>query len=141
MTRKRRTRTLVEGDPTFRHRLAAEVRAVHDVIELEAPNNGLVMIRMRETARKSVFYLGELLVTEAKVQIGGTIGLGIIAGDAHEAALDLAVIDAAWNARLPETQGWISLLEAEEARLGSEQAREETRLLETRVRFETMDVD
>lgn len=139
MRRKRRTRILVDGDPSVRRRLAAEIRDVHEVIELESPDNGLVMIKMRETARRSLFYLGEILVTESKVQVEGAIGLGIIAGDNPDAATDLAVIDAAYNAALPECTEWTGVLEAEERRLIESRATEETRLLETRVRFETMD--
>jgi alpha-D-ribose 1-methylphosphonate 5-triphosphate synthase subunit PhnG len=141
MKRKRRTRILVDGDPAVRRRLADSIRSSREVIELESPNNGLVMITMRETARRRLFHLGEVMVTEAKVEIDGTVGLGIITGDNPDAAADLAVIDAACNAGLPECDSWTAILAAEEARLGRVRRSEEARLLETRVRFETMDTD
>lgn len=141
MKRKRRTQILVDGDGALRRRLAEEIRAAHSVVELEQPENGLVMITMRETARRSLFHLGELLATECRVEVDGAIGLGIIAGDDPEAARDLAVIDGAFNAALPECDAWLESLEAEERRLATVRAAEETRLLETRVRFETMDAD
>ena len=131
----------MQGTPALRRRLADEIADRHDVRTVAEPSQGLVMTPMRETARGSRFYLGEVLVTEAKAQIDGRIGLGIIAGDDAESAWQLAVIDAAYNAELPETRGWDAALteEAEviERRLGEEHAR----VLETRVDFQTMDVD
>lgn len=141
MKRRRRTRILVDGDAALRRRLADEIRAAHEVKQLDRPENGLVMITMRETARRSLFHLGELLVCECRVEIDGAIGLGIIAGDDPDAARDLAVIDGAYTAALSECDAWMGLLEAEERRLMELRATEETRLLETRVSFETMDAD
>lgn len=141
MTRRQRTRILVEGSDEFRLSLCREIESRHRVIELEAPNDGLVMVRMREPARRSRFFLGEVLVTESKVQIEGTVGLGIIAGDHPEAALQLAIIDAACNAGLPETAGWDARLHAEASRIAQLRSVESTRLMETRVSFDTMDVD
>lgn len=99
------------------------------------------MTSMRETARKSRFYLGELFVTEAKVQVGDQIGLGVIAGDDDRAAYELAVIDAAFNASLPETERWRKRLEHESRVIAQRALEEERRVLETRVSFQTMDVD
>jgi len=141
MKRKRRTRILVEGDPALRRQLAEEINAAHETVELEQPENGLIMITLRETARRSMFHLGEVMATECRVEVNGVIGLGIIAGDDPEAARDLAIIDGAYNAGLPECASWLELLEAEERRLAQVRVAEETRLLETRVRFETMDAD
>jgi alpha-D-ribose 1-methylphosphonate 5-triphosphate synthase subunit PhnG len=80
-----------------------------------------------------------MLVTEAKVQIAGAIGLGIIAGDNADAARALAVIDAAYNANLPETETWTDLLNDEKARLQEARARHEGQIARTRVNFETLD--
>ena len=97
------------------------------------------MMKMRETSKNSLFYIGELLVTEAKVQIEGRIGIGIIAGDDPEAAFDLAIIDAAFNAGLEESSRWEQLLAAEESRIAGRQALEAERIDRTRVSFESMD--
>jgi len=106
---------------------------------VEEPRGGLVMLKLRETAKNSLFYMGELLVTEAKVQIEGRMGLGIIAGDDPEAARDLAVIDAACNAGVPETGEWEGLLLAEEERIAVREAQESARIARTTVDFESMD--
>lgn len=99
------------------------------------------MLTARESARRSLFHLGEVLTTGCRVQIGDAVGLGIIAGDDAQAAQDLAVIDAAYRAELAECERWDSALEAEEQRLIAARAADEARLLETRVRFESMDAD
>lgn len=99
------------------------------------------MASMRESARLSRFYLGEVLVTEAKVQINGTIGIGITTDEDPSAAHELAVIDSAFNADLPEIKGWLPRLQEEDARTDRRLAQEEARILETRVVFDTMDAD
>ena len=139
--RSRRTRILVEGSAELRGRLAQQIMDSYDVIEVEAPDHGLVMTKMRETARRSLFYLGEVLVTESKVQIGESVGLGIIAGDDRRAARELAVIDAAFRVPLPETEGWAEALLEEERRVDALVEAHEAKLLETRVTFDTMETE
>ena len=139
MDRTRRTRILIEGDPQLRRELSARVEGRRSISVVEEPRGGLVMLKLRETAKNSLFYIGELLVTEAKVQIEGRMGLGIIAGDDPEAARDLAVIDAACNAGVPETGEWEGLLLAEEERIAVREAQESARIARTTVDFESMD--
>ncbi len=98
------------------------------------------MVQLRESAKRTRFHLGEVTVTEAKVRIGGTLGLGILAGDDSEAALDLAVIDAAYNAQIAETSGWDAQLAAADEAIARSQAEHDAVLLTTRVSFETMEV-
>jgi len=139
MTRKRRTRVLVLGDRSLRRDLADAVRGQGTVEVVSAPRVGLVLATVRESARRSLFHLGEVLVTEAKVRVAGTPGLGLIQGRDPEAALDLAVIDAALNAQLPLTQPWEARLVAAEAALEAALDAEQARLADTRVAFETLD--
>ena len=139
MERARRTRILIEGSPELRQELCRRVETRRAVATVDEPRGGLVMIKMRETAKNGLFYIGELLVTEAKVMVEGHIGIGIIAGDRSEAARELAVIDAACNARLEETLEWEGLLAEEEERIALREAAEAARIAKTRVRFESMD--
>jgi alpha-D-ribose 1-methylphosphonate 5-triphosphate synthase subunit PhnG len=141
VTRNERTRILVQGDPHRRSALAREITGTYDVYTIAQPSAGLVMTSMRDGARGSRFYLGEVLVTECKVQVCDHLGLGIVAGDDPDAAFDLAVIDAACNAGLPETSGWTNRLRDEDAAIASRAAGEHARVLETRVSFQTMDTD
>jgi len=139
--RSERTRILIQGSPHVRCELAQQIVDAYDVFTIAEPSPGLVMMTMRETARKSKFNLGEVLVTEAKVQIQGRLGLGLIAGEDEEAAYQLAVIDAAYNASLPETVRWQEVLRSEAVAIESRDRSEEARILETRVAFQTMDAD
>ena len=140
MTRGRRTRILVRGSAELRATLAAGILASRSVLQIQPPTEGLVLLTARETARGGLFHLGELLVTESKARIGQALGLGIIAGSHPEAAWELAVIDAAFNAGLPETGPWEEMLAGEERRLEAEQAKEDGRILQTRVSFQNMEL-
>jgi alpha-D-ribose 1-methylphosphonate 5-triphosphate synthase subunit PhnG len=139
MNRARRTRILVQATRELSRDLAEEVLRSHEVQELESPDHGLVMAKIRESARASLFYLGDVLITEAKVRIGEAVGIGLVAGDAPEQAKDLAVIDAAYNASLPLTLAWERRLVAEEAVVESEERSGEARIQRTLVSFESMD--
>ena len=140
MDRKQRTTILIKGSRNLSLQLAAEVLNNHPVRVIEKPQHGLVMIKMREGAKKSLFYLGELLITECKVQIDAAIGIGIVKGDERELAFHLAVIDAAYNSLLPETVGWQEILLLEEASIARAGEQRASQILKTQVNFETMDV-
>lgn len=141
MRRKQRTELLINGSPQLAATLANEIKVRYPAALMEEPNYGLVMVKVRETAQKSLFYLGEVLVTECKVQIEGAVGIGIVKGDEPEKAYDLAVIDAAYAARLEETEAWTTLLRSESERLAAKQRDHQTSVLRTKVDFETMDID
>ena len=84
--------------------LADSVREKYEIKVIEEPNQGLVMIKMRETAQKELFYLGEVLVTEAKVYVNGALGMGIVKGENEELAMNLAIIDGAYKANIEELE-------------------------------------
>jgi alpha-D-ribose 1-methylphosphonate 5-triphosphate synthase subunit PhnG len=56
---------------------------------------GLVMLPMIEPVKDATFYLGEVLVAEARVRIGGVEGYAACLGRDVEQALALALVDAA----------------------------------------------
>lgn len=139
MTRRRRTEILIRGNRSLSAQLAGEVRSAYAVTTVEAPNEGLVMIRLREGAQGSVYNMGEVLVTEARVQIDRNIGRGIVAGYKPDLAFDLAVIDAAYSASLPATQQWDELLEDEQQHIDHRRSAQEREILQTKVDFQSMD--
>lgn len=141
MNRRRRTKILIEGDQQLAMELADSILAKYEWNEIVSPRYGLTMVKMRETAQNSLFYIGEVLVTEAKAEIGDAIGIGIVAGMEDELARQLAVIDAAYAANLPETSEWLPILEEAEKNLIVQKAREQARNAQTKVSFETMDVN
>lgn len=141
MKRKQRTEILVSRPPELMKSLAEEILDKYETAIVEEPNPGLVMVKVRETAKQSLFYLGEVLVTECKVRIENNIGIGLVKGEESEKAYHLAIIDAAYTAGLEETRSWEALLQKEKDKHAVEQANSRRRLLLTKVDFETMDSD
>lgn len=69
-----------------------------DVVELRAPEVGLVMVRGRVGGDGAPFNLGEATVTRAAVQLpGGTTGTSYLLGRAPERARAAALLDALWQ--------------------------------------------
>ncbi len=93
---------------------AADVKALAERLlpELEARGSlgvtqnrtGLVMLSYRDTVQGTVFHLGEVLVAEAQVSQGDTLGYGVLLGRDLEAALGMALIDLAWQTGVSATQ-------------------------------------
>lgn len=146
MKRYERTRALVEGDPTLLRSLVCEVESEEGsraIDVLDEPREELVMVKVRETAQRSLFYLGEALMTSCRVRLGDVVGLGLVLGSDRCRAYELAVADAAfsgsggaarsvrWDARLSEELVRIEKREAEEALL----------VATTKVDFSTMKVE
>jgi len=140
MKRRRRTEILVQGNADLAEKLASQIKQAYTYKVIVKPHYGLTMVKMRESAKKSLFYIGEVLVTEAKVEINEQIGIGIVQGMEDELAMNLAIIDAAYNANLPETQMWTNILVGAEAEINRKKIKRQAELLETKVNFETMEV-
>ena len=134
------TRVLAESPRSTSEELAALIERGHEVVEVHAPRQGLVMCQVRETARNSRFYLGEALMTECRVRIGDVEGLGAVLGADALRARAMAVVDAALSqpeplAEAPELERRI----AEAGKLLHErQKRADARVLTSRVSFDTM---
>ena len=140
MKRRRRTEILIQGDCSLARSFAKTIVDSYECREIVAPQYGLTMIKMRESAKNSLFYIGEVLVTEAKVEIEKRIGIGIVVGMQDELAKHLAIIDAAYKANLPETAGWKAELIEEEHNIIKQRSKGQAELFETKVRFETMEI-
>lgn len=141
MQRRRRTEILIQGDSRLSQLMADLIIGKYEYKEIVAPRYGLTMIKMRETAKNSLFYIGEAVVTEAKVEIQNEIGIGVVTGMKQQLAKHLAVIDAAYRANLPETKQWDQLLLKEEQLILMKKLELQTALSQTKVQFETMDVE
>lgn len=139
MNRKKRTELLIKGLPEVSANLAQEIIGIYQVKTIEEPDNGLVMVKVRESAQQSLFYLGEVFITECKVMLNGYLGIGMVKGHEPDLAYNLAVIDAAYNANLPETRKWLNILLLEESRIKEKSEALKNKILKTKVNFETMD--
>lgn len=143
MKRQERTRILIEGDRRLARRIAERVVGSFSVDVLDDPREGLVMIKVRESARRSLFYLGEALVTSCRVRIDGCVGMGIVLGEDRGLAYDLALIDAAFalgDDRF-DVAAWERELKEEASRMDARRASERAAIARTRVDFSTMEVD
>jgi alpha-D-ribose 1-methylphosphonate 5-triphosphate synthase subunit PhnG len=139
MNRRKRTKILIDGSRNFARELVNEIEHNYDIHILAEPHHALTMVKLRETAKKTLFYLGEVLVTETKVEINNAFGVGIVVGDEEELSYLLAVIDVAYEADLIETTSWKLHFEEEEKRIRKNKAIQEASLLKTKVNFEMMD--
>lgn len=140
MRRKQRTEILINGSQELAESFAYEIEKNYPVTVIQEPENGLVMLKVRETSKKSLFYLGEVLVTECKAMVEGNIGIGMVKGHHPELAYHLAVIDAAFLGKLPETERWTESLEKEKRNIEEIRRTKNEAILKTKVSFETMDV-
>lgn len=140
MRRRRRSEILIKGSSELAKGMFREIEKKYEIKTIEDSHNALVMIKMRESAKNSLFYLGEVLVTEAKIQIDEKFGVGIVRGNKPEFAYWLAVIDAAYNLKLEETKKWEEKLLEEEKVIKKLESEKEAEILKTKVNFETMKV-
>lgn len=141
MDRKRRTEILIKGDRKLSKDISEFIKQKYKVKIISSANQALVMVKARESAMQSLFFLGEVLVTEAKVQIDGATGIGLVKGFDENLAYDLAVIDSAFKANLIEKDLWEERLCNEEVKIKQYELKEEQRILKTKVDFSTMDVE
>lgn len=104
---------------------------------ISGPELGLTMVKMREHAQNSLFYLGEVLITETKIRSGQTVGVGLIKGEDEAFSLALSFIDLAnkLGEFKEEFKTLIESLQATEKE--SVRARTE-RILQTKVNFDMM---
>jgi len=139
MRRKQRTEILIDCDIEKLEEMAKIIETKHNIEILEEPNSGLIMVKMRESAQKHLFYLGEVFVTECKVMLDGVIGLGIIKGAHKKRANYLAIIDAAYNAKVRETKDLDLMIKEEKLKIDEKKALICKQILKTKVDFETLD--
>ncbi|MGL5415092.1 MAG: phosphonate C-P lyase system protein PhnG [Clostridium sp.] len=140
MERKRRTEILIKGRRKMLEHMVAHIRSMCEIKVVEKPNVALTMIKMRERGKGGLFYIGEVIVTEAKVYVEGALGIGIISGIDEEKALDLAIIDGFYKLNLGEEELFYEILLREEARIKALEVRKKDGILKTKINFDTMEV-
>lgn len=146
MKRYERTRALVEGSPLLARSIVRSLEqelGPDAVTILDEPREELVMVKVRETAQGSLFYLGEALATSCRVRIGQTVGIGLLLGSNRCRAFELAVADAAFSGPNGGEYAarWDDDLRRELAAIDQREADEVARAATTRVDFSTMEVD
>ena len=134
--KKRITKILARADRRDVAALSAEIQKKHTPIIVKEPGKTLTMIKMREPVKESLFYIGEVIVCEALVEIDGVKGIAVLMGDDAEKTLNMAIIDAAINKNA--FNGMEMLLELENQQ-NDRVMRENAMHLKTMVNFESLD--
>ena len=136
MDKKRFSKILAKADRQDVAALSTSIRETYRPVVIKEPGKTLTMIKMREPVKQSLFYIGEVIVCEAAVELDGVRGIAVLMGDDTVKALDMAIIDAAINKGV--FTGMDTLLALEKEQLGRVM-RENAMHLKTMVNFESMD--
>lgn len=136
MEKRRLFKIMSKADRSEIMNLADEIKNAHDVMVVKEPEKALTMIKMREPVKESLFYLGEVIVTEATVSVNGVNGTAVAMGDDYEKTLSMAIIDAAYNGNLFEKESVLLELEKEQI---SKAEKENAMFMKTMVNFRSMD--
>ena len=136
MEKKRLTKILARADKKIIANLSAEIQKAYRPVIVKEPGKTLTMIKMREPVKQSLFYIGEVIVCEAAVEIDGVRGVAVLMGDDTEKTLDMAIIDAAINKNIFSDMDTLLQLEKEQEELVM---KENALHLKTMVNFESMD--
>ena len=132
-------RTLNLAERTEVIRLGKEIEGIHTVTMLKKPQIMLVMLKVRESARNSLFYACEALACECTVMIGDAKGFAAGLHDDLEKVKAMAVIDAALNAELPECALIMDQLKAWDEAIRVQQTFDATLAMSTKVNFTVME--
>ena len=136
MDKKRLTKILAKADRHILATLSEDIQKKHKPVIIKEPSKTLTMIKMREPVKQSLFYIGEVIVCEALVEIDGVKGAAVLMGDDFQKTLDIAIIDAAVNKG--DFTGMAALLALEKEQ--NDLVMKENALhLKTMVNFESMD--
>ncbi|HWQ78659.1 MAG TPA: phosphonate C-P lyase system protein PhnG [Anaerovoracaceae bacterium] len=136
MEKKRLFKIMAKADGEIIAKLSEKIKERHEIVVIKMPGKTLTMIQMREPVKNSLFYIGEVMVCEAMVELDGTKGMAVTMGDDFDKTLDMAVIDAACNKGVFYDEA--ALLELERAQVEQEE-RENALHLRTMVNFTSMD--
>lgn len=138
MNRDQRFELIPRADKKKLCELAEKVLEDADLQVIKKPTPGMIMMRCRDNAHDCIFNFGEVLVTEAEVKIGDSLGYAMVMGMEPEKAIACAVLDCAVEAGHPLASEIISMLKAEEQKLKKEKMRIWKEIETTRVDFEVM---
>jgi alpha-D-ribose 1-methylphosphonate 5-triphosphate synthase subunit PhnG len=136
--KKRLFRILALADAQAVCGMAQKLQSEHAVTVVKEPNKTLTMVKLRETVESGLFYLGEVIVWEAVVELDGVRGMAVTMTDSADMALAMAVIDAAVNSGAftdTETLLWL------EAEHNERDMRENALHLQTMVNFSSLDAE
>ena len=136
MDRIRMTKVLARADRSEVAALSADIQKAFRPVIVKEPAKTLTMIKLRDPVKQGVFYIGEVIVCEATVEIEGVQGVAVTMGDDTDKVLDMAIIDAAVNMAVFSNVEKLAELEKEQ---NNRIMQEYAMTLNTMVNFESMD--
>lgn len=138
MEKQRLFRIMANASPDSLKELSDKITQNHEVTIVKEPSKTLTMIKMREPVKSSLFYIGEVMVSEAIVEMDGIKGTAVTMGDDFFKVLSMAIIDSGFNNGfwvMKEIEVALMLLEAQQI---EKKERENALHLKTMVSFNTM---
>jgi alpha-D-ribose 1-methylphosphonate 5-triphosphate synthase subunit PhnG len=136
LEKKRLTKILAKTDRAVIAALSARIIKVHPIVVIKEPAKTLAMIKMRDPVKQGMFYIGEIIVCEAVVEIGGVKGMAVNMGVDMDKTLNMAIIDAAINKGVFDDMDELLSLEKNQEEI---LRRENAMHLKTMVNFTSMD--
>jgi len=136
MDKRRLTKVLVRADRSEVAVMSATIQETYRPVIVKEPGKTLTMIKLRDPVKQGMFYIGEVIVCEATVEIDGIQGISVLMGDDAEKTLDMAIIDAAVNKEVFDDY---EKLEELEEKQNKREMQEHVMNLKTMVNFESMD--
>ncbi|HJH27968.1 MAG TPA: phosphonate C-P lyase system protein PhnG [Methanophagales archaeon] len=137
MNREKRFEIIAVSEKASICELAEEILQDTEVKILKE-HTGMIMARASDSVAGAVFNLGEVLVTEAEVEIGGEKGYAMVLGMEPEKARAGAILDAAVETNHPLKNKILETLE-EERKKAEERKRKLWGMVKpTKVEFEVM---
>jgi len=115
------------------------IRHQYPVNILQPAETCLIMARAIESVAQSPFFLGEILITEAVVEVNNVQGYGFAMENQPERALCSAIILAALAAEIPEATRINEVLVGEAEVLHSKRLLEEQLVAATGVKFSSIE--
>lgn len=139
MNKKELFSIMAAADGSILRQLSQPLAARYGVSVVKEPAKTLAMIKLREPVKNSLFYLGEALVCDTVLELGGTKGMAVVLGDDFDKVSAMAVIDAAFNKKVPELVELTPRLERLAASRNKERELENGLYAKTIVDFHSMD--
>jgi len=119
--------------------LANDAAGGRSVILVKPAEKTLVMLKVREPVKQSLFFLGEIIATECLVEVDGKRGACVLMGDDVEKARAMAVIDASHTAEFPQWPGVEERINELQADVQRRRGQEAAVHRKTQVRFSIME--
>ncbi len=141
MKKQKMFQIMAACDAKIIHAMADKISSKYPVTIIKKPSKTLTMIKMREPVQRSLFYLGEVMVTETIVEIQGRKGMAVTMGEDFDKVLNMAIVDCGFNNAFPEMAAIKAELEALHIQQTARKEKENALHLKTMVNFDSMSVE